>query len=476
MKSYLLTIAPLVIGILVVLVVSALRGYNNKHDDRVSLWVTIAALLLPALLSITLIRGTQIFGGSLLITEIGRGFLLVYLLLTALVVFLTENYFPKIHVNGTDWRLIVLCMSLGAVHLFFANDLPTVFMAFQLVSIPTYALTGFSRTDRRSNEAGMKYLILGLVTGALLLLGISFLYGATGQINLSEIRGVLLTPRDPHGLRELGIVALILLFAALFFKTATAPFHSYLLDVYQGSSFAAMAVIAVPAKIAYFALLSRLIEGPFLGYEEIWKPLIAAGAIFSFAFGGVQGLGQTNLKRILACSSVINTGFILLALAFAEPGVMYFYLFVYGLMTVALLGFWMYLGREYADVDSLGDLTGLSRREPTVAVGMTIALLSLAGIPLTAGFVSKFFVLLSVFQDTDSGDPAAIVTTLGILGSALAAYFYFGIIRTIWFRGEPPTIPVAAGASDRRWNYAFVAWLAVALVLLLGVYPFPLFR
>ncbi|MEQ9364055.1 MAG: proton-conducting transporter membrane subunit, partial [Leptospirales bacterium] len=353
MKSYLLTMTPLIGGILSVLVVSAFSAGKSGRDgrrDHVSLWISIAALLLPAIFMITLIPGTRLFGGSLLITESARYFAFVYLILTALILLLTDGYFAKIQVNGTDWRLIVLCMSLGALHLFFANDLPTLFVSFQLVSIPTYALVGFTRIDRRSNEAGMKYLILGLMTGALMLLGVSFLYGATGEINLSAIRDALLVPFDripePGGnsLRGLGLAAMILIFVSLFFKTATAPFHSYLLDVYQGSSFAAMAIIAVPAKVAYFALLSRLVEGPFLEVEAVWKPLIAVGAVLSFAFGGLQGLAQSNLKRILACSSVINTGFIILAIAFAPPAVVWFYLFAYGLMTIALLAFWMYLG------------------------------------------------------------------------------------------------------------------------------------
>ncbi|MCR9143681.1 MAG: NADH-quinone oxidoreductase subunit N [bacterium] len=494
MKSYLMTMIPLIAGILIVLVVSALgadradpasRKLQQPRRDRISLWVSIIALLLPAILMITMIPGTRLFGGSLLVTESARYFALVYLLLTALILLLTHGYFARILVNGTDWRLIVLCMSLGALHLFFANDLPTMFVAFQLVSIPTYALVGFTRIDRRSNEAGMKYLILGLMSGALMLLGISFMYGATGEINLSAIRDALLVPFDQetrtqdgvNSLRGLGLAAMILILVGLFFKTATAPFHSYLLDVYHGSSFAATAIVAVPAKVAYFALLAKLLHGPFLEFTEVWKPLIAAGAVLSFAFGGMQGLAQTNLKRILACSSVINTGFIILAIAFAPPAVVWFYLFSYGLMTIALLGFWMQLGYRYADMDTAADLSGLGRRDPLTAIGLTVALLSLAGIPLTAGFIAKFSVILGVFQGAASeANFANIVTTLGVLGSVLAAYFYFGLIRSIWFRREAPVVPAAAGPQDRRWNFALVAWLAVVLLAILGLYPFPLLR
>ncbi len=485
MKSYLLTMTPLIAGILIVLTASALgadKRANHTRRDRISLWVSVAALLLPALFMITLIPGTRLFGGSLLVTESARYFALVYLLLTAMILLLTEGYFAKIQVNGTDWRLIVLCMSLGALHLFFANDLPTLFVAFQLVSIPTYALVGFTRIDRRSNEAGMKYLILGLMTGALMLLGVSFLYGATGEINLSAIRDALFRPFDGPAaagtpdLRGLGLAAMILIFVSLFFKTAAAPFHSYLLDVYQGSSFAAMAIVAVPAKIAYFALLSKLIHGPFLEFEAVWEPLIAVVAVFSFAFGGLQGLAQSNLKRILACSSVINSGFIILAIAFTPAPVVWYYLFAYGLMAIALLAFWMFLGYAYADMDTSADLNGLGRRDPLTAVGLTAALLSLAGVPLTAGFIAKFSVLLGVFRSDTAVDLTNIVTTLGVLGSVLAAYFYFDLIRSIWFRQAAAPVPAAAGASDRRRNYAFIAWLAVALLILLGVYPFPLMQ
>lgn len=484
MKSYLLTMTPLIAGILITLSLSAMRGTtaaSARRLDRASLILSLISLILPAILLVTLIPGTRLFGGSLLFTESGRAFAAVFFVLTAFILLLTHGYFQKIHVHSTDWRLIVLCMALGAFHLIFANDLPTIFVAFQLVSVPTYALIGLSRSDRRSNEAGMKYLILGLVTGAFFLLGISFLYGATGAINLTEIRTQLFTPFDaPAGdspvgvLRDLGIIAMILFFTALFFKTATAPFHSYLLDVYQGSSFAAMVIVAGPAKVAYFALLSRLLHGPFADFAEVWQPLIAVGAVLSFAFGGLQGLAQTNLKRILACSSVINTGFIILAIAFADSQVVAFYLLAYGLMTIALLGFLLTLGRQSADIDTLADVAGLGKRKPPVAVGLTITLLSFAGIPLTAGFLSKLFVLLGVFENNVSF--AAIVAGLGVIGSALAAYFYFAVIRAIWFHSEAPDIPAEAGGEDSRWNYRLVAWLAVALIVLLGVYPFPLIR
>ena len=481
MKSYFVFIIPLVAGILIVLVASALAAgapeQKRRFYNRVTLWTSIVVLLLSALLTLPLIPGTRLFGDSFLVTGTARSFAVVFLLLTALVVLLTDGYFAKVHVNGNDWRLIVLCMSLGAVHLIFANNLPTFFMAFQLVSIPTYALVGFARIDRRSNEAGMKYLILGLLTGALLLLGLSLLYGATGEIEFTAMRAKLMAAGADDGSRHLAIVAMVLVCTAFFFKIAAAPFHSYLLDVYQGSNFAATLLVAVPAKIVYFAAVWRLLDGPLLAFDEIYRPVCALVALLSFFAGGVQGLTQNNLKRILACSAVLNAGFLLLAIVFAQPAVLTYYLLAYGLMNIALIAFWMALGRRHADADTLADLDGLATRDRSLALGMTVVLLSFAGIPLTAGFLSKFLVIFAVFEQALSGPSADVqvwVAVLGIFASVLAAFFYFRMIRHIWFRHAAPQIPAAAGPADRRWTYMLVGWLAAILLLVLGVWPLPL--
>lgn len=476
MNSYLLAQAPLLFAVLAVLVISGAKPFR---PDRISLWVSIVGLVLSAALLVVLVPGSEAFGGSFVVTMAGKYFAFVLLLLTALVMLLTHGYFEKTHIYGTDWRLIVLCIVLGGFHVAFAGDLATLFLAFQLVSLPAYALTGFSRFDARSNEAGMKYLILGLLSTAFLLFGFAFLYGASGETNLAAMQAKLFQPFGtgtgaPYA--DLARIGLLFVLAALFFKTAAAPFHTYLLDVYQGSSFAAVAVIGVLAKVAYFAALLRLLHGPLAGHADLWRPALAGAAVLSFVFGGLQGLAQHNLKRILACSSVINTGFLLLAIAYAEARVVAFYLFVYGAMTIALLAFWMRLGTRRADVDTLDDLRGLGRRHPWLATGLSITLLSLAGVPLTAGFVSKFFVVFAVFRNAFLDAPAAgpasgpVAAVLGVLGSVLAAYFYFGVVRTMWFRPETTDQPTD-GELDARWNYTATAIIALAVIVILGVRP-----
>ncbi len=476
MNSYLISQLPLIAGIAVLLVLSALK--RPGRSESASLWVSMVTLLTGALFIALLVPGHKFFGGAISITSGAKEFAFVYLLLTAMVMLLSHGYFAKVHVDDTDWRLIVLCSTLGGLSLIFAGNLPTLFIAFQLVSIPTYALAGFSRRDRRSNEAGMKYLLLGAVAGALLLFGVSLLYGSTGFIELSRIHAVLVTS-GTVSYPGLALAALVLMLAALFFKTAAAPFHGYLLDVYQGSSFAATAVIAVPAKVAYFAMMYRLLQdGPFYAFADYWRPVLLGAAVLSFLFGGLQGIAQTNLKRILACSSVLNAGFILLAVGFAGAQTAAFYLFVYGLMTLTIIALWLRLGTRHADLDSIEDLEGLGRRRGRNAVLMSIALLSFAGIPPTAGFFSKFLVVFAVFQTSSSGMlavPVSLALVIGVLGTVVAAFFYFGLLRAIWFRpGAVSAVRLnedETPESDRRWNYGAVALLGTALLILLGFFP-----
>lgn len=467
MNSYLISQIPLIAGITVLLVLSALKRPGRSQSS--SLWVAVAALLLSALLIAVLVPGHKFFGGAISVTSGAKEFAFVYLLLTAGVMLLTHGYFARVHVDDTDWRLIVLCSTLGGVSLIFAGNLPTLFIAFQLVSIPTYALAGLSRRDHRSNEAGMKYLLLGAVAGALLLFGVSLLYGATGFMELSRIHTALVV-HSGAGYTGLALVALVLILAALLFKTASAPFHGYLLDVYQGSSFAAAAVIAVPAKVAYFGIMYRLLQdGPFYAFADYWRPVLLGVAVLSFAFGGLQGIAQTNLKRILACSSVLNAGFILLAVGFAGARSAAFYLFVYGLMTVTIIALWLRLGTRHADVDTIDDLEGLGQRRPRNAALMSVALLSFAGIPPTAGFFSKFLVVFAVFQTSSSQMLAVnVAVVVGVIGTVLAAFFYFGLLRAVWFRPDGGTAPAE---TDRRWNYGAVAILGTALLVLLGLFP-----
>ncbi len=452
MSPYLLSQLPLVVGLFALVGLSSLRPWKN---DRASAYLAIGAIFVTLYYVWLLPAGAEYFGGSIRITNAGKSIASISLGLIAVALWLSDGYLEKVHAHPVDWRTLQIILAAGTVNLAFAGDLATLFIAFEIVSILSYAIVGFSRFDLRSNEAGVKYLILGALASALFLFGLSFLFGATGETSLIAISEKLRTAQGPYLI--LGRTAAGLILAALLFKAAAAPFHSWLLDIYQGSSYAALAVIGAPVKVAVFGLIAQFLLGPFAAFAELWRPILAVVAMLSFLIGGIRGLAQTNLKRILASSAIVNSGFILLAIAFAPGAAVTFYLVVYGAGVQTFAAFMMRLGSREADVDTLDDLNGLGRSLPAASVGLTVLLLTYGGFPPGAGFAAKFVALSGTFQAAVAAGSTlyAAAGVCGAVASVLAIYFYFQMARRIWFSEAPST----SVARDARWNYVAVAAL-----------------
>jgi NADH-quinone oxidoreductase subunit N len=284
---------------------------------------------------------------------------------------LSESYLDKVRVNGIDWRMVVLALALGMVNLCLANDLATLFIAYELVSIPSYVLAGFSHGDPRSNEAGLKYLMLGVFTSVLFLLGLSFIYGATGEIHLTAIHDKLVHLSEAGAAADLILakVGLGFLMGAVLFKVAVAPFHNWLPDVYQGTNLASLAIISSPVKVAVFGMLGMLLWGVFEPLADLWKPVLLIAAAVSAVMGNLQAIAQTNLKRLVAYSAVVNAGFILLGILVNSVPIVVFYLGSYGIMTLGSWAALMGMGTKHADVDELADLNGMGKTHRWLALG-----------------------------------------------------------------------------------------------------------
>lgn len=466
MNDYFILLVPLAASIFLVLI---LAPQEFRGRDAGSLILSVVGVI-ATIVMVGLIPEGRYFGGAILVTAAGK--MLAYLVLgfAALAFLSTAEYLHKIHVPACEWRLTVLFIALGAVNLCFAEDLITIFVAFELLSIPAYALVGFSRRDGRSNEAGMKYLILGILGSAFFLLGIVLLYGASGQIFLTSIKESLAAAQasahaNPTGIREMDYYRLALgaFLASLFFKLGVAPFHGWLFDVYKGSSYAALSIVGVAAKLAGFALAYRILRGAFDPLRDTWMTLISLGAIASFLFGGLQGIRQDNVKRMLAASSVMSAGFVMLALGGDERQFV-FYLFTYAAATLAMVAAFQALGTRAADIDSVHDLSGLGTQLPLVAGILTLAVVSQAGVPLTAGFLAKFGVLYSVFQSPEL--MPRIAASAGVIGSVLSFYFYFRIVRVLWFEPEFAGVP-----RETRIQYVLVAGSLSFALLFFGIFP-----
>ncbi len=472
MNPYVISQAPLVLGFALLLIVASFRPHQK---ESLSGLISIVALGATAVcMWFWPPDVTDYFGGAIHVTPVGRVLAYICLALTAGAMLLSDEYLNKIHVTAVDWRMVVLAVGMGMVNLCLAGDLPTLFIAYELVSIPSYLLAGFSHRDPRSNEAGMKYLLLGAFSSVLFLLGLSFVYGATGETNLLAIHDKLAAAVSTGAAADLVLakVGLALILGAVFFKVGVAPFHTWLPDVYQGSNLASLAVIASPVKVAVFGMLGMLLWGAFEPLADLWKPVLLCGAAISAVMGNLQGIRQTSMKRLVAFSAVVNAGFILLGIMAHSATVVIFYLGSYGIMSLGTWAAFMAMGTPKADVDELSDLTGLGRNHKWLALAMTIILLSFAGIPLTSGFAAKFGVLLEALRpDMDTPRHTVQVLLLSVVGGLISFYFYFQIVRAMWIeKPESRGSKASPLVPELRWNYVFVLAMSVVVIISLGMF------
>lgn len=362
----------------------------------------------------------------------------------------------------------LMLLSIGGMMVFGAsNDLLTMFVALEVLSLPLYLLCGLARHQRLlSQEAALKYFLLGAFSSALFLYGIAFLYGATGTLALPGIRKALITNGD----NSVALVGVALLTVGLLFKVGAVPFHSWIPDVYQGAPIPITGFMAAATKVAAFGALLRVVYVALPSLHDQWRPVLWAIAALTMLVGTVTAVNQSNVKRMLAYSSVAHAGFILTGvIADNTQGLSatLFYLAAYSFSTVgafAILGLVRNAdGTENAD---LSRWAGLGQRSPIAAAMLSMFLLAFAGIPLTSGFISKF----AVFKAATQGGAVPLVI-IGVISSGIAAYFYVRVIVLMFFTEATEDTPqvTAPGA----WSKAAIAVCAVVTVVL-GIVPQPL--
>ncbi|EOM75715.1 NADH-quinone oxidoreductase subunit NuoN [Rhodococcus rhodnii] len=371
-------------------------------------------------------------------------------------------------VQQTEVFPLVLFAAGGMMLMPAANDLLTMFVALELLSLPLYLMCALARHRRLlSQEAALKYFLLGAFASAIFLFGVAMLYGAAGTLDLAGIAASLAAD-DPG--REFAVVGGALVVVGLLFKVGAVPFHSWVPDVYQGAPTPITAFMAAATKIAAFGALLRLLHVALPSLVDSWRPVVWVVSILSMVFGSILAMTQTDIKRMLAYSSVAHAGFLLTALVSLDgTGIssVLFYLIAYAVTTLAAFAV-VTLVREPngAEATTLAQWAGLGRRSPVVAGAFAVALLALAGIPLTSGFIGKF----AVFQAAAGAGGGALVV-VGVLASAIAAYFYVRVIGAMYFTDPDPDIEVLV---VRRPATAGVVAAATVATVLLGVFPQPL--
>ena len=435
---------------------------DQKHQlVRWSLLGVGAALVANALIPA---QSEPLVQGMIRFDEISKYLNLVFLLGSGLALALADQYIQRQGIARGEYYTLVLISTMGAMFMGSSADLLMLFLGLETLSIPLYILATFFRRRPASQEAGLKYFLLGAFSSALFLYGIALVYGATGSTQLVAIGSALSGALATTPMLLYAGVGLLLV--GLGFKAAAVPFHTWAPDVYEGAPTSVTAFMAVAAKAGAFAALLRVLAFAQPALAEGWTALVGALAVLSMILGNVVAVVQLNLKRLLAYSSIGHAGYLLVAIAStqgllgAAESSLLFYLLVYTLMTLGAFGV-VILAEGRGENLALEDLSGLAARHPWIAGAMAVFMISLAGLPPTAGFFAKFYVFSAAIQAGQLG-----LALVGVLASVVSVYYYLRVVYYIYMRPAEVERPLHLSPLA----LASIAFAAVA-ILVLGVYP-----
>ena len=357
-------------------------------------------------------------------------FNLVFLLSTALVILMSDNYIKQEGVNYGEYYTLILFATVGMMLMAGGADLLTIFLGLEIMSISLYVLAGFTRDKVRSNEASLKYFLLGAFVTGFLLYGIALLYGATGTTNLKGIAAFI---AENSGLSNPMIIAgASLLIVGFGFKIACVPFHKWSPDVYEGSPTPVTAFMSVGPKAAAFAVFLRVFFVALPGLEQKWSIILWVLAVLTMTVGNLVAISQTNIKRMLAYSSIAHAGYALVAIIVGgEFGIasLLFYMLAYTFMNLGAFAIIIVLGRKGEDNANIEDFSGLGYKHPLLAVAMCIFMFSLAGIPPLIGFIGKFYIFSAAIK---SG--FLLLAIIGMINSVISVYYYLRVTVVIYMK------------------------------------------
>jgi NADH-quinone oxidoreductase subunit N len=399
----------------------------RQCDFRFASVLTLAALALAALLVAVTPAGSG-FDGLFVADSFATFMKLLLLAAAALAVLLALDTAEQAHVRRFEFPLLMLFATLGMMLMISAANLMTLYLGVELQSLSLYVLAAFARDEVRSTEAGLKYFVLGSLASGLLLYGISLVWGFGGSMDFSTLARTLSGPlAASKGL----IVGLVFVIAGLVFKVSAVPFHMWTPDVYEGAPTPVTAFMSTAPKVAGFALLLRVMMTPFGHLLAEWQQVIVLVSVLSMLLGAVAAIGQHNIKRLMAYSSIGHVGYALIGLAAGSTvglrGVL-IYLLTYVFMNAGTFGCILAMRRRGLLVEEISDLSGLARTDPLLALAFAIFMFSMAGIPPFAGFWGKYFIFAAAVQ---SG--MWTLAVLGVLISVIGAFYYIRIIKVMYF-------------------------------------------
>ena len=437
----------------------------NRRDSKVYGAVSVATLLAAIAAAVYAYSqpGTA-FGGMLVVDGFATFFRVLVLGVGILTVLPSFRFLERQQAETSEFHALLLFSIAGQCIMAAANDLIVIFIGLEISSIASYILAGYLREDKRANEAALKYFLLGSFATGFFLYGVALIYGETGSINLSVVRAVMVGPNAP--LPVMACLAAALMFVGLAFKVSASPFQIWAPDVYQGAPTPVTAFLSAGPKAAAFAIFLRIFMTAFAPIGGAWAPLVWASALLSMTIGNFAALLQSNVKRMLAYSSIAHAGYVMVALAArSEIGTAaaMFYLAAYAFMNVGAFAMVSHLSGQGEEYQSVEDFAGLATKQPFAAAVFSIFLLSLIGVPLTGGFFGKFYIFKAALESH-----LVWLTVLGLLNSAVAAYYYLRLLVMMYFR-DPGDAVTAAEPLTPALSAALI--LPAIGTLLLGIFP-----
>jgi NADH-quinone oxidoreductase subunit N len=464
----LLLVAPLLIVVVwaaALLLVDVFLVPDGRK--KVTGYLAIAGLLVAGVAAIPLWnQGGSTFSDMLVLDNYSLALTWIFLIIGALSITMALDYLPRHGIEQGEFYPLIMFAVAGMILLAQGTDLIVLFLGIEALSITLYILTGFAYPRLTSEEAAMKYLVLGAFAAGFFVYGIALIFGATGTTNLGGIAAYLDQRAFAPAEQTLLLTGAGMVLIAFSFKIALVPFHMWTPDVYEGSPSPVAAFMSVGTKGAALAALLRIVAFALIDARAYWLPVLAALAAITMVVGNLGALGQNNVKRLLAYSSIGHAGYILLGIIVApERGAeaFLFYLLAYALTNLGAFGVVIALEQRGEQSWSLDDFNGLFRRRPLLALAMALFMFSLAGIPPTAGFLAKFFIFTTAYE---SG--LGWLALVGVLTSAIAAYFYLRVVVKM-FMQEPSR--ELAPAHDRGLNLEIA--IAGVATLLIGLLPTP---
>lgn len=439
-------------------------AFIGNKGTRVVCYAALWSIAVTALILIGRDWGRSLVPGGMFVMDSFAG-LTKLMILAGLfaVVAMSIRYLHQEQINRFEFPVLVMFAGLGMMLMVSANDMLSLYVALELQSLALYVLAAFHRDTAYSAEAGIKYFVLGAISSGMLLFGISLIYGFAGSTNFDMIAHRL---EDMEAIRLPILVGLVFVLVGLAFKISAVPFHMWTPDVYQGAPTAVTTLFALVPKVAAMALLIRVLFGPFAAMAPDWGQIVTLLAVASMIVGAFAALGQENIKRLMAFSSISHMGYALIGVIVADEGgvgSVMLYLLIYMVMTAGVFAVILSMRRDNLAVESIGDLAGLARTRPFVAFAMAALLFSMAGVPPLAGFFGKFFIFV---EAVDAG--YYVLAVLGVLTSVVAAYYYLRIVKVMFFDESAEPFDPNKSLSGRA-----VLFVAALFVLTFIAWPQP---